>query len=248
MKSYKDIRFSDDFDNAFVNVHIPEDKEEFDCFVYFHGGGLVAGGRYEPFIEPLVKLGIAVVMVEYRMYPGAKHPDYIVDCAKAVGWTLKHINKYGKCKGIYVGGSSAGAYISMMLCFNTAYLRAEGVNPMDISGYLHDAGQPTTHFRYLSTERGVDSRRLIVDECAPLYYIGLEKEYPRMRFIYSDGDGISRQKQNDLVISVLHDFGYDKDKISLRTMHGGHCAYVKIVEQDGTSPFAKIVYDFICDR
>lgn len=248
MASYKCIRYSDDFEKAFVDVHIPESSDGFYTLVYFHGGGLEHGGRCEPFIEPLVKRGIAVVMVQYRLYPEAKYPEYIVDCAKAVAWTVAHISEYGNCKGIYVGGSSAGGYISQMLCFNTQYLKNEGVNPMDICGYLHDAGQPTTHFKYLARERGVDDRRVIVDEAAPLYYVGLEKEYPRMRFVYSDGDGITRQRQNDLVILTLQSFKYDKEKISLRVMNGGHCAYVKQIREDGSSPFAEIVCDFIYEK
>ena len=246
MAIYKHIMYSDISEECYLDLRIPEDRDEFDCFVYFHGGGIEKGGTCEPFLDPLVKQGIAVVSIQYRMYPnGAKFPDYIVDSANAVKWTFDNIGKYGKCKAIYLGGSSAGGYISQMLCFDTHFLKDAGVDPMAIAGYFHDAGQPTTHFNILSKERGTDRRRIIVDEAAPLYHIGVEKEYPRMIFIVSDNDISNRLEQTKLVLSTMRDFGYDMGKVGFRLMHGNHCAYVKEVYENGTSPMANMVAEFI---
>ena len=82
---------------------------------------------------------------------------------------------------ILVGGSSAGGYISMMLCFDNKYLKKHGINPSDITGYIHDSGQPTSHFTVLN-HSGTDPRRVIVEERAPLYFVGLEKSYSPMLF------------------------------------------------------------------
>ena len=102
MAIYKHIMYSDVSDRCYLDVNIPDDRDEFYCFVYIHGGGLEAGGSWEPFHAPLVKLGIAVVGIQYRMYPdGAKYPDYIIDSANAIKWTFDNIGKYGKCKGIF---------------------------------------------------------------------------------------------------------------------------------------------------
>ena len=87
----------------------------------------------------------------------------------------------------------------MMLCFDTSYLRGAGVNPASIRGYVHNAGQPTTHFRVLK-ERNLDGRRLIVDDAAPLYYVGLEKEYTPMLFIAADNDMENRLEQTSLLL------------------------------------------------
>ena len=248
MAVYKHIMYSDISEECYLDLRIPDGKEEFNCFVYFHGGGIVAGGSYEPFLDPLMNLGIAVVSIQYRMYPGgAKFPDYIVDSANAVKWTFDNIGKYGKCKGIYLGGSSAGGYISQMLCFDTHFLKDAGVDPAAIAGYFHDAGQPTTHFNILAKERGVDRRRVIIDEAAPIYHIGAEKEYPRMMFVVSDNDMANRLEQTQLVLSTMRDFGYDMDKVGFRLMHGNHCAYVKELYENGTSPMANMVAEFILD-
>jgi len=245
MAVYKHIMYSDVSDRCYLDVNIPDDKDEFYCFVYIHGGGLEHGGSWEPFHAPLVKLGIAVIGIQYRMYPNAKYPDYIIDSANAVKWTFDNIGKYGKCKGIFVGGSSAGGYISQMLCFDTHFLRNAGVDPAAIAGYFHDTGQPTAHFHVLEAERGLDRRRVIIDETAPLYHIGVEKEYPRMMFVISDNDIKNRFEQTQLVLSTLRDFGYDMNKVAYRLMHGNHCAYNKELYEDGTSPMANMVAEFI---
>ncbi len=245
MAVFKHIMYSDISDQCYLDLRIPDGVEEFNCFVYFHGGGLEAGGSREPFLDPLMNLGVAIVSIQYRMYPNARYPDYIVDSANAVKWTFDNIGKYGKCKGIYVGGSSAGGYISQMLCFDTHFLKDAGVEPMDIAGYFHDAGQPTAHFNVLSKERGLDRRRIIVDETAPLYHIGAEKEYPRMIFVVSDNDIPNRLEQTKLVLSTMRDFGYDMNKVDIKVMHGNHCAYVKELYENGTSPMANLVSEFI---
>lgn len=245
MAVYKHISYRDEYEECYLDLRIPEGVDEFYTFVYFHGGGLTGGGSFEPFLDPLAKLGVAVVSTQYRMYPNAKFPDYIEDSAHAVAWTVKNIERYGKCKGIYVGGSSAGSYISQMLCFDSRYLREVGVEPMSIAGYIHDAGQPTTHFHILSAERGVDRRRIIVDEAAPLYHVGKDSDYPPMLFIVSDNDMANRLEQTELMISTLRDFGHKDPKIQLRIMHGTHCAYVKEVYPNGTSPMANLCAEYI---
>jgi signal transduction histidine kinase len=79
----------------------------------------------------------------------------------------KNCSQYGNGEGVYVGGSSAGGYLSMMLCFNAAYLGAHGIDPTEISGWFHDAGQPTKHFTVLKYS-GEDERLVIIDETARL--------------------------------------------------------------------------------
>jgi acetyl esterase/lipase len=38
------------------------------------------------FLSEFQKKGIAVVAANYRMYPDAKFPEFIRDCASAVAW------------------------------------------------------------------------------------------------------------------------------------------------------------------
>ena len=243
MKDLLDIEYKK---GLYIDLFLP-DNESFDIFVYFHGGGLCAGDRKGKEVallaKTLAKKGIATASVEYTLYPKAKFPDFIEDCADAVAWVKNNINDYGNCKRIFVGGSSAGGYISMMLCFNPSYLYRRGLNPFDIDGYIHDAGQPTSHFNVLK-ELGKDSRRIIVDETAPMYFVGLENEYAPMLFIVADDDMFGRYEQTMLMISVMKHFGHG-DKASLKEMHGKHCSYNHTTDENGEGVLANIVAEYI---
>ena len=230
-----------------LDLYLP-DAESFDVFVYFHGGGLEAGHKANAavavFAPWLAAHGVAVASCDYRKYPGAKYPDFVRDSAAAVHWISSNIGTYGTCKRLFVGGSSAGAYLSMMLCFDARWYRECGEFPIPVSGYFHDAGQPTAHFNVLR-ERGVDARRVIVDESAPLYHISDGTEYPPMMLVVADDDMQGRFAQTQLVMATLRHFGYDEAKLSYRLMHGKHCSYNKQVDENGDAVLGKMIWEWI---
>lgn len=172
------------------------------------------------------------------------YPDFIRDCAAAVAWTYNNIARYGGSQKLFAGGSSAGGYASMMLCFDRRWLAPHKLPADAIAGYVHDAGQPTTHFNVLR-ERGMDSKRVIVDEAAPLFHIGQLPQYPPMHFIVSDNDIPSRFEQTMLVLSTMKHLGYDMSRVSHQVVHGKHCQYVKACDDNGRSVFGKLVFDFL---
>ena len=227
-----------------LDIYLP-DSQEFSVFVYFHGGGLEAGDKDDAreLAETLAGQNIATVSAQYRKYPSAKYPEFIEDAAEAVIFVVNNIGEYGRCDRIYVGGSSAGGYLSMMLCFDDKYLGKYGIKPTDIAGFVHDAGQPTAHFNVLR-ERGIDPRRVIVDESAPLYHI-CEKDYSPMLFINAEFDMKNRHEQTMLTLSTLRHFGKD-DKISYKLMESRrHCAYVREKDEKGNSIFGSLIAEFI---
>ena len=235
-----------------LELHLPE-TDGFPLFIYFHGGGLVGGGvtACRNFAETLCKRGIAVLGVQYHLYPkdgcgDVHYPMYIDDCAAAIRWAFDHIGEYGRCTGIYAGGSSAGGYISMMLCFDKTFLAKYGIAPTDLAGFIHDAGQPTAHFNVIAKERGMDHRRVIVDETAPLYHIGEDKTYPPMIFFVSDHDMENRPEQTQLVISTLRHFGHtEKNGIHYKLLEGTHNQTFFDKDENGDSLLGLLIEDFI---
>ncbi|MBR2929651.1 MAG: alpha/beta hydrolase [Clostridia bacterium] len=246
MKEIKDIYYTPDKSEAqMLDVYLPEGETRA-VFLYMHGGGLDHGSRKrnsEAIAGYLTARGIAYVTIDYRMYPDAHFPDYIRDGAAAIAYVKSEsVSLFGKELPIYVGGSSAGGYLSMMLCFDKRYLAEVGLESSAIAGYFHDAGQPTAHFRVLA-ERGIDSKRVIVDEYSPLYFIGTEESYPPMRFIVSDNDMKNRYEQTMLTLSTMDHFGIEG--VDHVVMEGRHCAYVGRIDDDGESTFGKMIYSFI---
>lgn len=242
MKSMMDIAYGA-HEMQKMDLHLP-DSDAFPLFIYFHGGGLEKGDKAKEttISQELCGMGVAVLNANYRMFPDACYPDFIEDAATVVAWAFAHIGEYGTCNRIYVGGSSAGGYLSMMLCFDKKWLGAHGIDPMQVAGFYHDAGQPTAHFKVLR-ERGVDSRRVIIDESAPLYHIGLAEKYPPMRFVIAEEDMENRYEQTLLTLSTLKHFGYTGYDLIRRP--GKHVKYLRRQNEAGENEFARMVKDFI---
>ncbi len=245
MRSYTDIKYKSN--ELPLELHLP-DSEEFSLFIYFHGGGLTSSSYNLPkkFYAPtLCAHNVGIANVEYTLYPKAKYTDFIEDCADAVAWVFNNIEKYGKCRSIFVGGASAGAYISMMLEFDGEFLRARGIDPLDVKGYIHNAGQPTTHFKVLDAERGITDRaRVIADEKSPIFHAGEAENYSPMLIINADNDSVNRYEQTQLFMSTLKYLGYE-DKITFKLMHGTHCSYDFENDENGENVFSKLIIDFI---
>ena len=246
MREYKAIQYAP-YKETLLDICMPE-GECTDLFIYLHGGGIEEGSRdqYPKIFETLADKGIGSVTVDYRMYPDAKYPEFVENCAAACAWVRDHIAEYGGCKRMFLGGSSAGGYLSMMLCFDKRWLNAVGMDPMDFAGYIHDAGQPTKHFNVLR-EHGQNTKKIIVDETAPLYFIGDAPEYPPMYFIVSDNDIKNRYEQTQLVLSTLRHFGYDQSKIKYTLMPGKHCFAMKNQNEQGENILGKMVAEFILE-
>ena len=207
-----------------LDLYLPE-SERFPLLVYIHGGGIVGGDKGRDgrcLANYYLPRGIAVASLNYRMYPIAKYPDFINDCAEAIKWLTDTLGD--RISHLFIAGTSAGGYITMMLCFNEEYLGAVGLSNRCVTGYIHDAGQPTVHFNVLK-ERGEDPKKVIVDSAAPLYHVGDRKDYPPMLFIWSDDDIPCRAEQLELTVATLKSFDCDAAGIDTLVRHGKHVHY-----------------------
>lgn len=174
------------------------------------------------------------------MYPNNRYPDFIWVCAAALKWIFDNINKYTEVSKIYVGASSAGAYITMMLCFDKRYFSTYGIDIKNISGFVFDARQTTTHFNVLR-ERGVDSRKCIIDEAAPIYHIEEYDNQPPMLIFCSDNDMMNRYEQTLLLLGTLKHMNYPDSNVKFIYFKGhNHCDYI-----DNKEVFAANIIDFI---
>lgn len=213
-------------DRNCLDIYLPDEKIE-KVYIYFHGGGIESGSKGIENIERYLKRNIAVVCPNYRLYPNAKFPQFIEDAAEAAAFIKSNPALVGNCDQIFIGGSSAGGYISMMLYFNSEYLAKHNLLASDFSGFIFDAGQPTTHFNVLR-ERGNDTRKIVIDESAPLYYVKEYENSPRMLIFVAENDIKCRFEQTKLLISALDHFNYPKDLITYHYMENySHCGYLK---------------------
>ena len=242
MKIEKDIIYNAAHpDDCKLDVYRPETGAPARTFVYFHGGGIEGGDKadFAPLAEMLVASGVVVVSANYRMYPRAKFPDFVEDAAMAVAWAKKNLP--GE---VYVGGSSAGSYLSMMLYFDRRYLANAGMDADAVAGWVFDAGQPTTHYNVLR-ERGLDTRLVRVDEAAPIFFADDKRfadaaAFPRILLLCADNDMPGRLEQNRLMMKTMEVFGFPMEKIDFRLMEGyTHCGY------SGLPLFGEMLCEFL---
>jgi hypothetical protein len=166
---------------------------------------------------------------------------FIQDAAKPVAWLKKHINEYGTCKSLFIGGHSAGAYLAMMLCFDKSYLFTQGIDADELNGYIFCSGQPTTHFNILKSS-GNDVRQVVVNEAAPVFYI--HSTGAPLQIICTDNDIENRLEQTQLLVSTLHHFRYESE-VDFQLLRGyDHSGYLD--KQDSNhSMLYQIASDFI---
>ena len=177
------------------------DEDGKDVLIWFHGGGLEGGDRKNPaFAQDLTEEGVIVVSVEYRLYPEAKFPDYVEDCAKAVRCILDRFR--GSGKRVFVSGQSAGAYITLLLAFDGRYLEKVGADQREISGYISESAQITVHYNVLR-ERGLDTRLERIDEAAPIFFMTPGINFGRLYLICYEDDIPCRPEQNLLFYKGL---------------------------------------------
>lgn len=156
-----------------LDVYVPVSKKGFQTLVWFHGGGLT-GGDKKHFPEELKDKDICIVSANYRLSPKAQHPAYIEDAAAAVAWVIKNIEHYGGDPSqIYVGGHSAGGYLTSMIGLDKEYLNAEGVDADQVKAYYPVSGQAITHFQ-IRQERNLSTDIPLIDNYAPLAHVRKE--------------------------------------------------------------------------
>jgi len=191
-----------------LDVYYPKNRKGFKTLVWFHGGGLTEGGKSVP--KQLMEQGIAVVAVNYRLYPDALCPSYIQDAAAAVAWTFKHIAEYGGDPSkICVSGHSAGGYLSLMLALDKGWLAAEGIDADAVEAYYPISGQTATHFT-IRTERGIPFTTPVVDCMAPLGNV--RKLGTRLVLLTGERskEMMARYEENLYLKSVLEGTGNDE--------------------------------------
>ena len=241
MKEVKNLNYDQDL---YLDLFLP-DKEEFFTIVHFHGGGLVEGDKGDTYqyISHLVKLGFAVATANYSLLPKARFPEYILDASKAIKYVKDNISKYGKSKGIIISGQSAGAYLTLMLCFNKDYLRAVDITDKDIVGYISDSAQPTSHFNILKYEKGLSSKLVRIDETAPLFYVNEDTTFSHLLLMSYEDDIAGRLEQNKLLYATLKNLN-DKLDVQFFTLKGWHCHGSSQLDEDGEYECTKIIKEW----
>ncbi len=189
-----------------LDIYYPAHKENFPTVVWFHGGGLTGGNKSIP--EPLKEKGMAVVAVNYRLYPKVLAPAYIEDAAAAVAWVLNHISEFGGDPNlVFVSGHSAGGYLTSMVGLDKRWLQQHGIDANQIAGLVPFSGHTITHFT-VRKERGLERTQPVVDDLAPLFHV--REDAPPLLLITGDREleMMGRYEENAYLMRMMKVAGH----------------------------------------
>lgn len=226
IKYYQDsINKSDAYisERCVIDIYYPKNTSSFATIVWFHGGGLSGGEKEIP--EALKQKGIAIVGVNYRLYPKVKAPIYIEDAAAAVAWVFKNIESYGgDSNSIFVSGHSAGGYLASMVGLDKKYLNRHDVDANQIAGLIPFSGHTITHFT-VREERGISGTQPIVDDLAPLYHV--RSDAPPLLLITGDREKelLGRYEENAYMMRMMRVAGHKDTHIMEMDGYGHGMTY-----------------------
>jgi acetyl esterase/lipase len=132
-----------------LDVFSPKGRTGAPVVFFVHGGGWVIGQKddylgilgYGTIARCLARRGLVVVLPNYRLSPGVRHPEHVKDVARAFAWTCRNAARYGgDPERIVVCGHSAGGHLVSLLATDEKYLKAEGRSRKDIRGVIGVCG------------------------------------------------------------------------------------------------------------
>jgi hypothetical protein len=122
MKIIEDESYSAIDSKMRLDIYLPKGVVKPPLMIWVHGGGMVFGNenavKYDEsakLLEVLIKNGIAVASVNYRLATEVPYPKTGQDVKTAIRYLRVNAAKYGfNPKKFAVGGDSAGGYLALM--------------------------------------------------------------------------------------------------------------------------------------
>jgi acetyl esterase/lipase len=193
VEKHKDIAYRTDKDadkkRHTLDVYCPKSQKDFPTVLFVHGGSWQWGNKYLfGYIgEAFAKIGIGVVICNYRLSPEAQHPAHIEDVAKAFAWTCENIGKYGgNADRLFVCGHSAGGHLVSLLATDPEYLKVVKRSTSDIKGVISISGvyKIDAKMRVFHGPFGKDEE--ICKKASPLTHVS--GKHPPFLIAYADDD------------------------------------------------------------
>ena len=128
-----------------LDLYLPADSSgKSPLLVFIHGGfWLLTDDDYRigaSLAENLVREGVAVALVRYRLAPAHRHPAQAEDVAAALAHLGKNADTYGLDeKRVFVSGHSAGGHLASLVALDRTYLAAQKIS-LRIAGVISFSG------------------------------------------------------------------------------------------------------------
>ena len=160
----------------------PKSNAKPPLLIFVHGGFWLLtddGYRIGPSLaENLVKDGVAVALVRYRLAPSHRHPAQAQDVAAAVAHLTKEADKYGfDTRRIFLSGHSAGGHLASLLALDKSYLAKQKLPADSVAGVITFSGlydlAPTwtvSNNQRLAVEKTFGSDPAVLKRASPVHH------------------------------------------------------------------------------
>jgi acetyl esterase/lipase len=124
------------YDRDLLDLYSPKTAHPAPVLIYFHGGGWLGGDKKDANPAPILKLGIALVAVDYRFTTGtpdaAPFPAPMLDSARAVQFVRSKAREWNlDPTRIALTGSSAGAVICYWIAYHPDQAKPTSADPVE---------------------------------------------------------------------------------------------------------------------
>jgi acetyl esterase/lipase len=223
VEAIKDVSYYDGADRDKVkhnlDLYLPKGLKDYPVLFFVHGGAWVMGnkndfGAYAAFGSVFAKLGIGVVVTNYRLSPAVTHPGHVKDVARAFAWTAKNIAKHGGNKDrIFLCGHSAGAHLVALLATDATYLKAHDLTSKAIRGVVPISGPFILAPGFMPKVFGDDKKA--APAAAPFTHV--RKGLPPFLIVFADNDFVGCDKRPaEAFCKALKDKGNVADTLEIK--------------------------------
>ena len=110
-----------------LDVYRPELDDDVPAVIYFHDGGWRAGSKDHCPVRWMVRYGLAVVAVNYRLVPRYIFPSQLHDAKAAVRFVRAHAAAWGIAPhAVAAAGASSGGHLACLLGLTAGHAEFEG--------------------------------------------------------------------------------------------------------------------------
>lgn len=133
-----------------MDVYAPQNVQNAPVVLFIHGGSWQGGDKEgHKFVgESLARAGYVTGVMNYRLAPEHRYPDYVQDAASALKVLRDRAQSYGGSPdNLFVMGHSAGGFNAVEVVDNARWLTEAGVPIRAVRGVIGVAGPYSYDFR-----------------------------------------------------------------------------------------------------
>ncbi len=193
--------------------------------IVLHGGGWVQGDKemmLDQYCLPLIRHGLVVANVEYRLARTAPAPAAVTDALQAAKWFHDHAARYKiDPKRILVTGASAGGHLALMVGMTPNVKIAGVIDFFGIADVAEQVAGPNARDYAAQWIPEQPDRMALARQMSPMTYA--RKGLPPILALHGDADAVVPYQQSVDLIKAIRSAGGDAELI---TVPGGRHGFV----------------------